>query len=234
MAVLLDILLFGIIFLFALTAKKNNSLAAEATDLASMFFACFASVKFSNFLAKSTYTLFFRNEIAGKLLPLTQKIFRMDGQSTNLERVMRCMPSFIANGANWLVLDDETVPVLVDRYACHPAQQAAEEISDLIAGPVIEAVFYSVYLLLYFFMFNFIFKVIFSLLKADLKGIVEYNDIVLSKCVGAIRGFIFCLLLLALLRLAMPCFGFYGTFNDWVQDTIFFRIMFNDNILIHL
>lgn len=234
MDVILDIFLFAFILVFALRSKKGNSLTDEVTDLCAMLFSAFASVKFSAFLASSTYTLFFRDELANKLLPLTQKIYYMDGQSTNLERVLRYLPNFISNGAQSLVLDDETVPVLIDRYACHPAEQASFEISDLIAQPVIDAVFYSLYLLLSFIMFNYIFKTIFSVLKADLKGIIEYEDKALMACVGAVKGFIVALLIMAISRLSFPCFGIYENVSTWINDTIFFRILYNDNILILL
>ena len=234
MAVILDISLFAFIIIFAFRSKKVRSLTHELTDLCSVMFASFASVKFSNFLALSTYSLFFREELINKLLPLTQKIYHMDGVSTNLERVLRQLPGFITNGSRWMVLHDETIPVWVDRYACHPAEQAAGEISDLIAGPVVEAVFYAVYLLLSFIMFNYIFKTIFSLLKADLKGIIEFEEPILCACVGAVKGFIFSLVVLSVIKLTLPCFEVYQTFDSWVGDTIFFRIMFNDNILIYL
>lgn len=230
MSIIFDAAILALLTIYIIKASKRNDIVSEVTKTVTVLFSSGAALKFSSFLSNATFEIFFKDAVAKNLLPLTEKIYYLEGQSSNTERILRALPDFIANGARWMVFNDELAVTKLESYVCHPAKIAAEEISSLVAGPVFTSLFSGIYILLGYIIFYNIFKLIFSSFKADLSGMGISGDSVICGCVGALRGFIYIVLLTGTMNFIFPVFGFYGEFLRLADGSSLFRLLLNENI----
>jgi len=75
LSILFDIAFIAVIVIFAVIAAKRSGISDEITKTLSVLFSSAAAIKFSSFLSVATFESFFRDAVAKKLLPLTEKIF---------------------------------------------------------------------------------------------------------------------------------------------------------------
>lgn len=224
-----------LIFIAAMIFKSSRSTILKVlTDTGCLILTLIASCRISVLLSSAFFQIFFRNTIASKIELNIEKIAVMYGSSSTVERVLRFMPGFVHDGAREYGLITAENSAEVERIIREmPSPEASAEITDMLAGPVIEGIFRAIFLVILCFFFFYIYRSFGSVIENSVVSpAVCYVDSVFGGVFGGIRAILILLVVMAAAGLLLPILSYTNVVvTNCIKQSLLGRILYDNNLL---
>ena len=232
MGIIIDVL---ILLFFFLCIRKNYrkkqlrcSLETGSTVLAMIF-----SVPLAEMCADLIYQKVFRNALAHNLAEVVSENASAESHSTAMARVMDEMPSVINNAAESY---QTTIPANVEeieRILGSGSYSTAENITDIVAGPVIQGIFRAVFCLIFFFGLCYLIKSFSAIIENALYSPERaVQNTVLCAVLGCAKGLVIFTMIVAVIQLVLPALPHLPILNaETLSKSFLFRLFYHQNVL---
>lgn len=225
--------------LFVLWFVKKNKAAKPLRCILETI--CFAlalvlSVPLSNLLAAVVYSVVFREPLAKDISSVVEQAAALasPGQTDHISGLLAKLPSAITNASqSYDLIRDENVTA-ISRIIVSSSQDRAEQIVDILAGPVIQGIFRAVFCVILFTGLQYLLKAAASLVENAMYSPerVEEN-VVLCGVLGAIKGIVVLGAVLCAARLIIPALPQIPGFSiDLLDGSTICALLYENNPLL--
>lgn len=233
MGIILDIVILLVFLLYIVKCYRQPQLRGGLETVAYMV-ALAMAVPISNIASNLAYVKLFRGAIAHNLDKVVEETRMVSGiHVSNLGRVLDTMPTTVQNAAeSYQILTEDNIAA-VDKLMTSNTPDAAEQIVDIIARPVIEGIFRSVLCVLLFCGLLYLMKSLAAVFENALYSPERAaQNTVLCAVFGCFKALVVITLAVSVIQLLLPALPSMPLLNAEVLGNSFlFKLFYHQNIL---
>lgn len=194
------------------------------------------SVPLANGLAAFVYSKVFREPLARDISGVVEQAAMLanPGETDHVSGLLAKLPSSITNAAeSYNTMREENI-VSISRIIVSSADDSAQQIVDILAGPIIQGIFRAVFCLILFTGLQYLLKAAASLVENAMYSPdrVEEN-VLLCGVLGAVKGMIVLSVALCVIRLILPALPQIPQFDiDLLNGSFLCSMLYESNPLL--
>lgn len=219
---------------FMILKSSRDTILKSIADIVTTILTIAASCKVSVLMANMVFIHYFQGTIASKIEVEIEKMAAMFSSAPNFDRVLRLMPGFIQDSVDGYGLNTPANHQKIDEILLTQSpKDAAVQITEILAGPVIEGVFRALFLVSLFFGFLFIYRTMSNVLTKSIEiPTVSYVDPIFGGVFGATRAVMIICVFVAAMGLVIPALsGFDFISDEFITQSVLGKIFYEKNLL---
>lgn len=169
--------------------------------------ALIVSVPLANGFSAFVYSKVFREPLARDISGVVEQAAMLanPGQTDHVSALLAKLPSSITNAAeSYNIISDENI-ISISRIIVSSANDSAQQIVDILAGPVIQGIFRAVFCMILFTGLQYLFKAAASLVENAMYSPDRVDEnVLLCGVLGAVKGMIVLSVALCVIKLILP------------------------------